>query len=348
MKKKFFIVFILSIAINTTACNIKPKKFNASFISLFNTVTEITGYANTKEDFKALSQIIYDNLGKYHKLYDKYNEYDGINNIKTINDNAGISPVKVDKAIIDLLVYSKEIYSLTNGTVNIALGPVLEIWHDYRDDGINNPLESKLPPLEVLISANEHTDINKVIIDIEQSTVYLEDKEMSLDVGAIAKGYATEQVALIAESEGYSNFLLSVGGNIRALGGKGNDIETWNVGIRNPNGSDNNTTLHTLSINDLSLVSSGDYERYYTVSGIKYHHIIDPKTLMPSDYFTAVTILCKDSGLADSLSTAIFNMDLEEGFYFIENLKDVEALWILKDKSIIYSSKFEEYIKSDK
>lgn len=347
MKKKLFILLIFSLIINTTACNVKPQKFNASFISLFNTVTEIVGYTKSKEDFKVFSQLIYDNLERYHKLYDKYKEYDGINNIKTINDNAGISPVKVDKKIIDLLIYSKEMYNLTNGTVNIALGPVLEIWHDYRDDGINNPSESKLPPFEKLISANEHTDINKIIIDTSKSTVFLEDKEMSLDVGAIAKGYATEQVAQIAKSEGYSNFLLSVGGNIRALGGKGNDIDTWNVGIKNPNNSDDNTTINTLSINDLSLVSSGDYERYYTVDGVKYHHIIDPKTLMPSDYFTAVSLLCKDSGLADSLSTAIFNMDLEEGFDFIENLEDVEALWILKDGSIIYSSKFIDYIKVD-
>lgn len=345
MKKILLMTLIISITINTIACTPKEKKYTGSFLLLFNTFTEVMGYAKNEQDFKEFSQLIYDNLDVYHKLYDKYNNYDNINNIKTINDNAGIKPVKVDKKIIDLLIFSKEMYQLTDGTVNIAMGSVLEIWHNYREEGIDNPLNSELPPLNLLNAANLHTDINNVIIDEVNSTVFLNDEKMALDVGAIAKGYATEMVAQATKDAGYNNFLLSVGGNVRAVGQKGTESEFWNIGVRNPDGDTKSKPLYTLNINNLSLVSSGDYERYYTVKGERYHHIINPSTLMPANYFTAVSILCEDSGLADSLSTAIFNMNLEDGQEFIENLEGVEALWILKNGKEVFSSGFKSYIK---
>ena len=347
MSKKLVILsLLLTILITTTSCSAKePNRYSAHFLQLFNTVTEIVGYSDSKEDFSAFSQLIYDNLEEYHQLYDKYNEYEGIHNIKTINENAGIKPIKVDQRIIDLLLYSKNIYELSGGKVNIAMGSVLEIWHDYREEGINNPDGAKLPPMEQLEEANLHTDIDKLIIDEMASTVYLSDKHMKLDVGAIAKGYATEQVCKIAEDNGYKNFLISVGGNVRAVGKKGTKKELWSVGIQNPDRYSEQESLFILDIADLSLVASGDYERYYTVDGKRYHHIINPTTLMPSEYFTSVSVICKDSGLADALSTTIFNMSFEEGKALIESLDDVEALWVFQDGELEYTENFEDLIK---
>ncbi|GAA4292498.1 FAD:protein FMN transferase [Anaerocolumna aminovalerica] len=346
IKKLVTISLILTILITTTSCSVKEqKKYSAQFLELFNTITEIIAYSDSKEDFSAFAQLIYDNLEEYHKLYDKYNNYDGINNIKTINDNAGIKPVKVDQRIIDLLLFSKNQYQQSEGKVNIAMGSVLEIWHEYREDGINNPETASLPPMEQLEAANMHTDIDKLIIDEASSTVYLSDANMRLDVGAIAKGYATEQVSQIAKNNGYKNFLLSVGGNVRSMGTKGPKKELWSVGIQNPDKTSEKKSLYTLSLTNLSLVSSGNYERYYTVNGKVYHHIIDPVTLMPAEYFTSVSIVCEDSGLADALSTTIYNMPLEEGKALIESLEDVEALWVLPNGEIKYSEHFEELIK---
>lgn len=346
IKKLCIISFILTILITTTSCNVKEqKKYSAQFLELFNTVTEIVAYSDSKEDFSVLAQLIYDNLEDYHKLYDKYNDYPGINNIKTINDNSGIKPVKVDKRIIDLLLFSKNVYQLSDGRVNIAMGSVLEIWHNYREEGIDNPESAKLPPMDQLEAANLHTDIDKLIIDETTSTVYLSDKDMKLDVGAIAKGYATEQVCKIAKENGYKNFLLSVGGNVRSVGKKGPKRELWSVGIQNPDKTSEQKSLYTLSLTDLSLVASGNYERYYTVDGKIYHHIIDPATLMPSEYFTAVSIICKDSGLADALSTTIYNLPFEEGQALIESLDDAEALWVFPDGEIKYTENFEKLIK---
>ncbi|MDD4493177.1 MAG: FAD:protein FMN transferase, partial [Eubacteriales bacterium] len=229
--------------------------------------------------------------------------------------------------------------------VNVALGPVLKIWHEYRNDGLNNPENAELPPVELLKEAAKHIDIDKVIIDKENSTVFLEETGMRLDVGAIAKGYAVEQVSLLAMENGFQSALLSIGGNVRAIGDKGFEGQMWNVGIQNPDKSSSEKHIQVVYMADISLVSSGNYERYYTVDGKDYHHIIDPVTLYPSEYFNLVAIICKDSGQADALSTALFLMPFEEGMDLINSLPETDALWVMKDGSMKYSEGFESYLK---
>lgn len=346
--KKFILTFLFILTVfTTTSCAKAYNRYEASFLFLFNTVTEIVGYAKDEDTFREFANYIHDELEVYHKLYDIYNLYDGINNIKTINDNAGKEPVKVDQKIIDLLKFSKNAYTLSDGGINIGLGAVLSIWHDYRTAGIDDPENAQLPPMDILKEANNHANLDNLIIDEENSTVFIQDPNMRLDVGAIAKGYSTERVVQDAIKKGYTDFLLSVGGNVRAVGGKGKEKAPWSVGIQNPDKESEQYSLYTLSLKDLSLVSSGDYERYYTVNGTRYHHIIDPDTLMPSQYFTAVSIICEDSGMADVLSTAIYNMPFEDGLALIESLDNTEALWIFKDGSRKFSSGFEALIKSN-
>ncbi len=340
-------ILMVLLTMNFAACKAAPKetRYESDFLVLFNTVTKIVAYTESKEEFTRYSKLIYDELKEYHELYDIYNSYDGKNNIKTINDHAGIKPVKVDQKIIDLLLFSKDEYKITDGKVNIALGAVLKIWHDYRKEGIDDFENAKVPPRDKLEAARTHTDINKVIIDEVESTVFLEDPHMSLDVGAIAKGYAVEQVAKLAIENGFESGLISVGGNVRAIGHKGQSKEVWNVGIQNPEKDAAQPILKVVYLSDMSLVTSGNYERYYTVDGKKYHHIIDTETLFPSEYVTAVTIICPDSGVADSLSTAVFNMSFEEGLAFIDDLPDTEAVWILNNGDIKYSAHFKDLIK---
>lgn len=345
MKKTIFLIFLIITSLFTFSCSKEAKKYEGSFLFLFDTVTQIVGYAENEDDFREFTNLIHDELEIYHRFYDKYNSYEGINNIKTINDNAGKEAVKVDKKIIDLLKYSIDAYELSHGTLNIGMGSVLEIWHDYREQGIDDPSNSALPPMELLEEANSHTNLDMLIIDETNSTVFLQDSNMQLDVGAIAKGYATEQVVKRAIEKGYTSFLLSVGGNVRTVGGKGKENTPWNVGIQNPDITSPQYSLYTLALTDLSLVSSGSYERYYTVDGKTYHHIIDPATLMPSEYYTSVSIICEDSGMADLLSTALFNMSFEDGIELIEGLDNTEALWVFSDASMKYSEGFEDLIK---
>lgn len=333
---------------NTVADKAQKTRYSASFLDVFDTVTQVVGYAETEEEFKSYSQMVQERLEYYHRLYDIYNDYEGIANIKTINDKAGMEAVKVDKDIIDLLKFSKEMYVQTDGKVNIAMGSVLRIWHDIRETATNSTTEVSLPAMEELTLANQYVDIEKLIINEEESTVFLADANMRLDVGSTAKGYATEQVARYLKEQGIDNIMLSVGGNVRAVGSKlddnGNPIP-WSVGIQNPDMTSENQSIVVVNIEDKTLVTSGVYERYFTVGGKNYHHIIDPDTLYPGESYLSVSILCEDSGQADALSTAVFNMDLEQGRALIESLENVEAMWILPDMQIVYSSGFEKNLK---
>jgi thiamine biosynthesis lipoprotein len=229
--------------------------------------------------------------------------------------------------------------------MNVAMGSVLRIWHKYRTEGIEDEENAALPPTDQLKEAAKHTDINKVIIDERNSTVFLEDPEMSLDVGAVAKGYAVEQVSQIAMKNGFDSGLISVGGNVRAIGDKGVNRQPWNLGIQNPDLESSETTIQIVYVKDSSLVTSGDYERYYTVNGKNYHHIIDPVTLFPSEYFKSVSIICRDSGIADALSTSVFIMPFEKGLSLIDSLPETAAMWVMKDGEIRKSKDFDKYTK---
>lgn len=322
----------------------KPEEsYTATFFDVFDTRTDIMGYSTSEEAFAEQVTPLKEKLEYYHRLYDIYNDYEGINNIKTINDNAGTAPVEVSEDIIDLLLFSKEMYHKTNGQINIAMGSVLKIWHDYREAGMNNPESAVLPPMEDLLGAAEHCNIEKIVIDEAAMTVYLADAEMSIDVGSIGKGYAVQRVADYAKECGIGNLLLSVGGNVCAVGGKA-DGSAWRAGLQNPDLESEEAYVKKVSVSDSCVVTSGNYQRYYVVDGVKYCHIIDGDTLMPADYFASVSIVASDSGMADALSTSVFNMPFEEGLVFVNSLEGVEAMWILSDGRIEYSDGFETYV----
>lgn len=313
------------------------KRYEASFLTLFDTVTTMVGYADSQETFTAQAQQIHDELLEYHQLYDIYNDYDGMNNLKTVNDNAGIAPVEVDARILDMLEFSRGLYEETGGRVNVAMGGVLSLWHDAREAGIEDPANAYLPDQDALEKAARHADWSNVVIDEEAGTVYLADPDMSLDVGAIAKGYAVERVCETAPA----GMLISVGGNVRATGPKP-DGSPWVVGIENPDGGD---FLHTLYVEDSSVVTSGDYQRYYLVDGQRYHHIIDPDTLYPATRWRSVSILCADSGIADGLSTALFTLSQEDGQKLLDAF-DAEALWMTQDGELLYSPGFQAMVRT--
>ena len=331
-------------------CSCKPEqqknKYTAHSFDYFDTVATITGYETSQAEFDKISNEIFSQLAEYHKLYTIYHRFDGMENLCTINEvkDGAHRTVKVDRRIIDMLLYAKEMYNKTDGMLNIAMGSVLSLWHDYRTIGKDNPENASLPPMAQLLEAAKHTDIDKVLIDEENLNVTLTDPLMKLDVGAIAKGYATEQIALYLEEKGVTGYLLNIGGNVRAIGSKP-DGSDWLVGIENANRDD---YLAYLEIADKSVVTSGSYQRYYTVDGKRYHHIIHPDTQMPATEFTSVSILCKDSGLGDALSTAIFCMPLEKGKTLIESMNEVEAMWLSVDGNITVSSGWNKYIKKQK
>ena len=349
MKKIISLFLVFEIIIGVTllcGCQDKKEKFKDYSFDYFDTVTTIIGYEKTKDTFQNNCDKIKEKLYEYHRLYTIYNRYDSLNNLCELNTVTANNhqKLKVDKKIIDLLDFSLKMYDLTDKKVNIAMGSVLSIWHNYREDGLNHPENASLPPISKLKEAAKHTDINDIIIDKEESTVYLKDNELLLDVGAIAKGYAVEQTALWMEKEGMNGYLLNVSGNIRTIG-KTFEGDKWKIGIENPDkDNEQDPYIAYLEFSDKALVTSGSYQRFYTVKGKNYHHIIDPETLMPSEYFWSVSVLCNDSGVADALSTALFSMPLSEGEKLIESLNDTEAMWVSLDGKKTFSKGFKDFL----
>ena len=317
----------------------EEKQYTATFLDLFDTVTTTTGRGESEAAFREKAQAIHDDLQYYHRLFDIYNDYEGIANLKTLNKNAGVQPVKVDKAIIELLTDCKAYYLLTEGRVNVAMGSVLALWHDARTDGIRDPQTAKLPAMEKLQEAALHTDIESIQIDEEASTVYIADPKVRLDVGAIAKGWATQKAAEKAPA----GMLISVGGNVCATGPKLQDGTPWVIGIQDPEENDKN--LHTIYLKEGSVVTSGDYQRTYWVDGTAYHHIIDPQTLMPATYWRSVSIVCPDSGLADALSTGLFLMDYEQGKALAQKC-GAGVLWVSISREEFITAGFESKLKN--
>jgi len=315
------------------------KAYDATFLTLFDTVTTIRGYAESEEAFSQQVQPIHDELQSYHQLFDIYHDYSGIHNLKTINDNAGIAPVEVDRKIIDLLLDCKAYYDLAEGKVNAAMGSVLALWHVARNDGIDNPGNAYLPDLAALKEASMHVSMDAVEIDEAASTVFISDPHVRLDVGAIAKGWSVQRVAETAPS----GLLISVGGNVCATGPKDVSGTPWVIGVQDPDGS--NEYLHTVYLEKGSVVTSGDYQRAYMVDGKLYHHIIDPDTLYPAEYWRSVTIYCEDSGLADALSTALFVLPQEVGQALLDQT-GAKAMWVDGEGNIFYSPGFEDLIRT--
>lgn len=347
MKNRFLcsvmVACILLCVFSSCKMRSQKNKYSAHSFDYFDTVATITGYEFTKQDFDAVANEVFSKLSEYHKLYTIYHRFDGMENLCTINElvDGEHRTVTVDRRIIDMLLYAKQMYDATNGMLNVAMGSILSLWHDYRTIGSDNPAEASLPPREQLIKAAEHTDISKMVIDEVNCTVTLTDPLMKLDVGAIAKGYATEQIALYLENKGITGYVLNIGGNVRTIGSK-SEGEPWVVGIENGNGDG---YLAYLRLSGQSIVTSGSYQRYYVVDGKRYHHIVHPKTLMPAEDFLSVSVLCKDSALGDSLSTALFCMSVEEGLALVESMPNVEAIWVKEDGEQTVSSGWNGYVK---
>ena len=336
MRKILIWLLCAGLLAGCTGSGNRQTVFQATYLDVFDTVTVISGRADSRAEFTAAAEEIHGNLMELHRLFDIYQDYEGLSNLKTVNDNAGIKPVAVDERILTLLSDCKAYDALTGHRVNAAMGSVLALWHDAREAARTDPAQAALPDDAALKEAARHRDWAQVILDEEAGTVFLADPEMRLDVGAVAKGWATEAAAQSAPE----GFLLSVGGNVRATGAKDGKGTGWVVGVANPDGGD---YLRKVAVTSESVVTSGDYQRYFTVDGVRYCHIIDPDTLYPGTRWRAVTVVCRDSGLADALSTGLFLLSREEGEALLTRCGG-EALWVAPDGEIYTTPGFDAYI----
>ena len=324
-------------------------KQEIEFYDTFDTVVHIAIY--TDDDSFAKENLVYakERYEELHKLFDNYKTYPDLVNVKTINDNAGIKPVTVDDTLFQLIKSSIDDYNNISHNTNIALGPVTKLWNEYRElyeggktkeevialKGEALPSDAELEKLRPLVN------IDKIKLDDEKQTVSLE-KGMELDLGATAKGFATELVAKELEDRGVKSCVISAGGNVRIIGKPTDGRDNFKIGIQNPDLESPEQVLASLNVANTSIVTSGDYQRYFDLDGVRYCHIIDPDTLKPAHEIKSATVIKEDSGFCDFLSTAAFNSTDDE----IKELSDKTGagiVWVDKDmnvKSTENASKF--------
>lgn len=353
LKKLVLSLLSLSMMMIMTGCSKKYELMSHYITGPFDTITTYMSYVSSEDEFNEQCDYIEEQLNYYDQLFDKYNTYNGMNNLKTINDNAGKKAIEVDQPLIDLLNLSIERNRKISSKVNIAFGSVINIWHDYREEAESHDGVGTVPSDVELEKANQHTSIDSIEIDEKKKTVYINDALASIDVGATAKGYAIELIKDGLIEMGVDNFLLSGGGNVASHGQRkvqkegefylDDCADKFCVGIESPQDGNyaasaddpDSENEAVLVVQGESIVTSGDYQRFYQdVNGVRYHHLIDPETLYPAVHFRSVSIITEDSGLADFLSSAVFLMEYEEGLKLVNSLDGVEAIWLLEDGKI--------------
>lgn len=329
--KPILLILLAAILAASVSCARRAEKFSISWFDYFDTVITLTVYAPDADAFGKMSKETQECFERYHRLFDIYNEYEGLVNLASVNRMAG-EEVAVDGEIIKLLELGKEFERLTDGRLNIAMGAVLALWHDARENASADPGSAAIPDTGALIAASEHCDIEKMILDREKGTVMLSDPIMRIDVGAIAKGYAADRAAEILASYGCP-FLLNCGGAVLASGLKP-DGGQWTAGILDPAGEG---FAETVAVTDAALSTSGSYLRSFSVGGKEYGHIIDPETLMPAEMVASMSVtvpIASGACLADALSTACFISGLDGAEELLSGVEGAEGIVIGTDGEV--------------
>ena len=305
------------IAMLFSGCGSQKSRCSRSFPELFDTVGTLTVYCGSQEEFDRLYSLALDELTRLDRLFDIYSEESG--GLSQLNREKSLKEPHGD--ILKLLELGRTMHKSSGGKLNIAIGSVISCWREAREQGV-------LPEESRLISLSEHCGIDS--IELSSDEIIITDPGVSLDVGAIAKGYACDKAAKLLILEGAASFALDLGGNVLTHGKKPEG--DWQIGIKDPDGG----VLMVLDMQDGSVVTSGDYERFYLVDGKRYSHIIDPETLYPPELYRSVTVICQSSAYADALSTALFCMELTSGLRLLEEYS-ARAVWVLADGSTVCS-----------
>lgn len=270
-------------------------------------------------------------LDRVEELADKVTVNEPGSEIDKVNQAAGIEAIQISEDAYTLVKSASEYSELSDGDFDFAIGPITELWHIGFDDA-RKPEQSEIDAALSLV------DYGKVVLDDANRTVFLEEAGMSLDLGAIAKGYITDEVKELLDAEGVTTAIIDLGGNVYAMGGSPlRDGESWNVGIQDPLATRGEIIGKTKQKNH-SIVTSGIYERYIEVDGVTYHHLMDPETGYPFDNEIAgVSIISEKSIDGDALSTLVFGLGVEGGLAYVDSREDIEAVFVTKDKKVYVS-----------
>ena len=328
----FSVITLMIIFLILMIFNKREKEYSRKFFYI-DTYIYVKIYSNNSNKANKLLDDVENIYKEYHQLSDRYNSYKNVKNIYYIKNNKEKSEyIKIDKKLYNLIKYGLEQQDNTNNLIDIGMGNVIDIWKNYRDNGYGLPTKEELK----IAKANQ----KKIILKDGK----IKNNHPNIDLGCISKGYTTKIVGEYLKKKKIDKYLINAGGNVLV----GNNIKNkdYTIGIENPDQKDDIFTI--VKGNNISVVTSGGYERFYEYEGKKYSHIIDPHSLYPTDYMKSVTIITKDSAYAGILSTALFLMNIEDGKKYIEKLDNVEAIWYTNDNKIIYSTGAKKYIYENK
>ncbi len=329
-----FLVLLIGLIIYIGYDNLNKKKRENEYVKkifYMDTYIYIKIYSNNKDKANKILNNVEKIYKEYHELTDKYNSYEGINNLYYLKNNKNNKEyIEIDKRLYEIIKYGKSWYKKSGGLIDISMGDVLDIWKKYRDN------KNGIPNYEELQKAKNN--IENIVLKDENK---IKNNHVNIDLGSIAKGYTTKIVGEYLKKNNINKFLINAGGNV--LVGDNFKNKKYTIGIEDPN-SKTKDIFKIVTCNNMAVVTSGGYERYYEYEGKKYHHIIDPNTLFPTNYMKSVTVVTDDSALGDILSTTLFLMSVEDGKKFIENYDNVEVIWYTNDDKQVMSKGFKKYI----
>ena len=306
------------------------------FFEYFDTFSTVKIYESDKDKLSLSKSEIDSLLKEYDMLLDRYEPHEGVVNLYSVNQNAKNGKISVDEKLFSAISLGIEIHKIANGACNIALGSVIKLWHDARTTASIDPSSAYVPSSDAISDALLHTDINSIILDPTDTSVQITDPDLSIDLGAIAKGYVAQKLSELLRSLGYEDHLINLGGNVLARGNK-SDGTKWNALIEDPLADERKWNSNVLELSDQTLVTSGSYQRFFTVDGKRYSHIISNRDGMPPEHFISVSVLAPSSlsYLSDALSTILFCMDIDAGKKLISNSNGVDAVWLYPDGTVV-------------
>lgn len=296
-----------------------------------DTYINVKVYTKDKEKAQKILNEVDKIYSDYHNLTDRYNSYEGIVNLYTINNNnLKTKSLTIDEKLYKLLQFGIESYDKSNKLLDINLGHVIDVWKKYREN------KNGIPTTEELKKSGS-TNIKDIkLLDNNQ----IENDHPSIDLGALVKGYVTQLAADYLKDNGFDKFLINAGGNVIVGNHYANDL--YKIGIETPTSSGG--IYDIVKCTNKAITTSGNYERFYEYNGVLYHHIIDPNTLFPTQYMKSVTVITDDGAIGDMLSTTLFLMSIEDGKkYLKENFPLVEAIWYGMDDQITKTDGFSKY-----
>jgi FAD:protein FMN transferase len=295
------------------------------------TLVKITAVARSESVAQAAATA---GFAEIRRLEELLSTWISTSELSRVNAAAGVMPIHVSPETLTVVQRAMQVAEMTGGGFNIAIGPAVDAWR--VTEGQRIPTESELDALRPLV------DLHAVHADVQAQTIYLEKRGMRIDVGGIGKGYAADQAVDALRRAGAVAGVVALSGDIKTFGrlpgGK-----MFPVGIQHPR--EEGSVLAWIDLQDEAISTAGDYERFFEREGIRYHHILDPRTLQPARSCQSVTVIAREGVWADGLDTGIFVMGPERGMELVEQLPDVEAIIIDAEGRLLVSSGLKQRIR---